>query len=121
MTPERKLWHELKKNTPQIKWNRIENFAGIGMPDVLGYNPNQHFFTVELKCTKANKINFSPHQIAWHDAHPNDTFILVKALGPCTMKLFPGTMIHGLVKEGYACGSVVPGSWSTVLESLLAC
>jgi len=121
MTPERKLWHELKKNTPGITWNRIENTAGIGLPDCLGYNTNRHFFTVELKVTKANKINFSPHQIAFHITHPNDTFILVKALGPCTMKLFPGSLIQGLVSEGYACGSVVPGPWSTVLETLLAC
>jgi Holliday junction resolvase len=121
MTPERKLWHELKRNTPQITWTRIENFAGFGTPDLLGYNTNRHFFTVELKVTKANKIRFSPHQISFHITHPNDTFILVKALGPCTMKLFPGSLIQELVKEGYACGSVVPGPWSTVLEPLLAC
>jgi len=121
MTPERKLWHELKRNTPQITWTRIENFAGFGTPDLLGYNTNRHFFTVELKVTKANKIRFSPHQISFHITHPNDTFILVKALGPCTMKLFPGSLIQELVKEGYACGSGVPGPWSTVLEPLLAC
>jgi len=33
MGPERKLYQELKKNTPGIIWNRIENLAGIGMPD----------------------------------------------------------------------------------------
>ena len=120
MTPERKLWHELKKNTPQIKWNRIENFAGIGMPDCLGYNTSGHFFTVELKCTKANKINFSPHQIAWHDAHPNDTFILVKALGPCTMKLVPGSLVQELFRDGFAC-SVDHDTWITVLARLSAC
>ena len=121
MTPERKLWHELKRNTPQITWTRLENFAGFGTPDLLGYNNSGHFFTVELKITKANKIRFSPHQISFHITHPKNTFILVKALGPCTMKLFPGSLIQELVKEGYACGSGVPGPWSTVLEPLLAC
>ena len=118
---ESKFYNELKRNTPQITWTRLENFAGVGTPDLLGYANSGHFFTVELKVTKANKIRFSPHQISFHITHPKNTFILVKALGPCTMKLFPGTMIHGLVKEGYACGSVVPGSWSTVLETLLTC
>ena len=121
LKPERQLYHDLKKNTPGISWNRIENLAGIGMPDCLGYNDNRHFFTVELKVTKANKIRFSPHQISFHITHSQNTFILVKALGPCTMKLFPGSLIQELVKEGYACGSGVPGPWSTVLEPLLAC
>ena len=121
MTPERKLWYDLKKNTPQIKWTRLESSASLGLPDVLGYNPNQHFFTTELKCTKANKVRFSPHQIAFHVEHPHNSFILVKALGPCTLKLFPGSMIHDVLREGYACSSIEPGSWSTVLETLLAC
>ena len=121
MTPERKLWHELKRNTPQITWTRLENFAGFGTPDLLGYNNSGHFFTVELKITKANKIRFSPHQISFHITHSQNTFILVKALGPCTMKLFPGSMIQELVSDGFACGSGVQGPWSTVLEPLLAC
>jgi len=121
MTPERKLWYDLKKNSPQIKWTRLESSASLGLPDLLGYNTNQHFFTVELKCTKANKVRFSPHQIAFHVEHPNNSFILVKALGPCTLKLFPGSMVHDIVTEGYACSSIAPGSWSTVLETLLAC
>ena len=121
MGPERKLYQELKKNTPGIIWNRIENLAGIGMPDCLGYNTNRHFFTVELKVTKSNKIRFSPHQISFHTSHPNDTFILAKHLGQGAMILVPGSMIQELLKEGFACSSIARGSWSTVLETLLAC
>ena len=116
MTPERKLWHELKRNTPQITWTRLENFAGVGTPDLLGYANSGHFFTVELKVTKANKIRFSPHQISFHITHPKNTFILVKALGPCTLKLFPGSMIQELVSKGFACESGVQGPWSTVVD-----
>ena len=121
MGPERKLYQELKKNTPGIMWNRIENLAGIGMPDCLGYNTNKHFFTVELKVTKSNKIRFSPHQIAFHTTHPNDTFILAKHHGQGTIKLVPGSKIQELLREGFACSSVARGSWATVLETLLAC
>ena len=66
MKPERKLWHELKKSTPQISWTRIENSGSFGTPDLLGYNTRSVFFTVELKATKTNKVRFSPHQFAFH-------------------------------------------------------
>ena len=100
MKPERKLWLDLKKNTPTICWNRIENLAVPGLPDVLGYNKYQHFFTVELKVTRSNKVRFSPHQIAFHVHHPKNTFILVKSLDTRDWKLFEGKNIRELA----ACG-----------------
>ena len=66
MGPEQKLYRKLKDKTPKIIWNRVENISVVGMPDLLGYNTNYHFFTVELKVTKGKKIKFSPHQIAFH-------------------------------------------------------
>jgi len=101
MSPERKLYQDLKKNTHGIIWNRIENLSLLGMPDVLGYTSSGHFFTVELKVAKGNKVKFSPHQIAFHKSHPKNTFILVRALGPCSLKLVPGAAIHGLVDKGH--------------------
>ena len=100
MGPERKLYQKLRKSLPQISWIRLENNSLHGTPDLLGYNTSGHFFTVELKVTKSNKIKFSPHQIAFHVKHPRNSFILVEHLGSGTVKLFPGSMIHELV----ACG-----------------
>ena len=103
MGEEQKLYKKLKEFTPQIIWNRIENLSLPGMPDVLGYNKSGTFFTVELKVTKGIKIRFSPHQIAWHVQHPNNTFILVAALGPRAVdryQMFRGSRIMELV----ACG-----------------
>ena len=97
---ETKFWHEIKKNTPQISWTRIENTSLLGTPDLLGYNANSHFFTVELKVTSSNKIKFSPHQIAFHVKHPNNTFIMVKHLASRDVKLYEGRDIMKLV----ACG-----------------
>ena len=100
---EQKLYKKLKEFTPQISWNRIENLSVPGMPDLLGYNNNRHFFTVELKVTKGKKIRFSPHQIAFHKTHPDNTFILVQALGPRAVnryQMFRGSRIMELV----ACG-----------------
>ena len=103
MGAEQKLYKKLKEFTPQIIWNRIENLSVPGMPDLLGYNNNRHFFTVELKVTKGKKIRFSPHQIAWHVTHPNNTFILVQALGPRAVnryQMFRGSRIMELVASG---------------------
>ena len=101
MGPERKLWYELKRNTPQITWTRIENTSLLGTPDLLGYNASGRFFTVELKTTRANKIKFSPHQISFHIRHPKNTFILVKSLGQSDLKLFHGAQIRQLAACGF--------------------
>ena len=97
---ETKFWHEIKKSTPEISWTRVENSSALGTPDLLGYNTNSHFFTVELKVTTGNKIRFSPHQIAFHVRHPNNTFIMVKHLASRDVKLYEGSKIEQLV----ACG-----------------
>jgi len=101
MGPEAKLYKKLKQKTPRIIWNRIENLSLLGMPDLLGYNGYGHFFTVELKVTSGNKIKFSPHQIAWHVAHPQNTFIIAEALGPRSVKLFRGSRIRELAACGF--------------------
>ena len=100
MGPEAKLYKKIKKSIPQISWIRLENNTLLGTPDLLGYNNSGVFFTVELKVTKGNKVRFSPHQIAFHVKHPHNTFILVEALGPGTVKLFRGSQILELE----ACG-----------------
>jgi hypothetical protein len=100
MGPERKLYQKLKKNITTISWIRLENISLSGTPDLLGYNTNGHFFTVELKVTKSNKVRFSPHQIAFHVRHPNNSFICIEALGSGCLKLFEGSRIQELV----ACG-----------------
>ena len=103
MGAEAKLYKKLKAFTPQIIWNRIENLSLLGMPDLLGYNNCGTFFTVELKVTKGRKIRFSPHQIAWHVQHPDNTFILVEALGPRAVnrfQMFRGSRIRELVTSG---------------------
>ena len=101
MGPEVKLYKKLKKATPPIIWTRIENLSLLGCPDLLGYNTSGHFFTVELKVTKGNKLKFSPHQIAFHVAHPHNTFILAEALGPRSVKLFRGSRIRELAACGF--------------------
>ena len=44
LKPERKFWLEVKKNTPEITWTRLENLALPGVPDLLGYNKTPTLF-----------------------------------------------------------------------------
>ena len=100
MKPEQKFYEKIKKSIPQISWIRLENNSLLGTPDLLAYNTSGHFFTVELKVTKGNKVRFSPHQIAFHVKHPNNTFIMLEHLGSGAVKLYRGSRIEELV----ACG-----------------
>ena len=111
MKPERKFWHEIKtfitKNNCKLSFTRLENSASWGTPDLLGYNSNGVFFTVELKVAKSNKVIFSPHQIAFHVKHPTNTWILAATLDPRSNKLYeyflvPGSEIRALAACGLA-------------------
>ena len=115
MGPEAKFYREIKKNIPNISWIRLENLSLSGTPDLLGYNNSGHFFTVELKVTKGNKIKFSPHQIAFHVRHPNNSFILVKALGPLPMKTFSWSLYRGTrIRELVTLGLKLPACCSSL-------
>ena len=100
MAPERKLYKKIKKLLSDISWIRLENNSLLGTPDLLACNTSGHFFTVELKVTKSNKVRLSPHQISFHVKHPKNTFILVEHLGSGDVKLFRGSQVLDLA----ACG-----------------
>ena len=124
MKPEKKFWYEIKafnlKNNCELSFTRVENTASWGTPDILGYNLSGNFFTIELKVTKTNKVRLSPHQIAFHVKHPNNTFILVKALSLNSIKLYEGRYIKDLDACGLkleACASQLEACFSK-LESL---
>ena len=112
MGPEAKFYQQIKRNFKEFSLIRIENSSLLGTPDLLVYNTSGHFCTIELKVTKSKKIRFSPHQIAFHTRHPDNTFIMTKALGPLSSKTSPismyrGSRIRELVTSGLsldACG-----------------
>ena len=123
MNPEKKFWYEIKafnlKNNCELSFTRVENTASWGTPDILGYNRNRHFFTVELKVTKTNKVRLSPHQIAFHVKHPENTFIMVKHLASRDVKLYEGKDIMELVACGLkleACCLGLEASYSFLSE-----
>ena len=101
MGPEAKFYQKLKKNFKSISLIRLENNSLLGTPDILACNTSGHFFTIELKVTKGNKIKFSPHQLAFHVKHPKNTFICIQHLGQGTVKLFRGSRILELEACGF--------------------
>ena len=101
MGPEAKLYKKLKRKLPEISWIRLENNSLLGTPDILACNTSGHFFTLELKVTRGNKVRFSPHQIAFHVKHPNNTYICIQHLGQGTVKLFRGSRILELEACGF--------------------
>jgi hypothetical protein len=123
LKPEAKLYAKVKKIIKDISWIRLENNSLLGTPDLLGYNNSGHFFTVELKVCKGNKIRFSPHQIAFHVRHPHNTFIMVETLGPRSEKLihmYSGSRIMeleacGLKLDPLCLGLEACGLWLTKL------
>jgi hypothetical protein len=97
---EKDLWRELKRYKSKINWTRLENR-----------------FLVELKLTSANKIRFSPHQIAFFVRHPKNSFVLVAGSpDPKLVRLYPGSRILELVASGLkleplACGLAECVGW----------
>ena len=105
MGPEAKFYQQIKRNFKSLSLIRIENSSLLGTPDLLVYNTSGNFCTIELKVTKSKKLRFSPHQIAFHKRHPKNTFIMVKALGPCTPKTSSISLYRGSrISELAACG-----------------
>jgi len=100
LKPETKFYAKVKKYFKEFSLIRLENLSLPGTPDLLVYNNFGHFFTIELKVTKTNKVRFSPHQIAFHVKHPDNTFILVLDARDKNEKLYEGKRIRELV----ACG-----------------
>ena len=118
---EKDLWRKVKNEITTISWIRIENWALLGTPDLLGYSPNGNFFTLELKFTKSRKVQISPHQVSFHVKHKTNTFVLVACdpkLG--SYRLYPGHRILELVDSGLTLEPLCAG-WDACrlkLESL---
>jgi len=117
--PETKFYAQVKRNFKEFSLIRLENLSVPGTPDLLVYNNNCHFFTVELKVTKTNKVTFSPHQIAFHVKHPLETFILVLDARDRLPKLYEGSRIRELDACGLKLDPRTQG-WSNCSEFLSA-
>lgn len=62
MTPAQKLSRRLQKYAPSVHWQRIENSAGVGCPDLNGCWKGKELW-FELKVGKDKE---RPSQNVWH-------------------------------------------------------
>lgn len=114
--PESIFWKEVKSKLKDFSLTRLESWASAGVPDVLAYNNNGTFFTIELKVTTGKKIRFSPHQISFHMRHPTNTFVLAKVLGQRAIKLYAGAQVETLSSLGHEPVAPIAESWTAVLS-----
>ena len=127
MKKESDLWKITKKNTPKIRWTRIESWASFGVPDILGYHDSCGFFMCELKLAHKPKIAFSPHQILFHQVHQKRNFILLglscgAPRGPRKaneFKLYSSSSILGLLTDHRETPALAT-DWPAIQACLLA-
>jgi len=122
MKKESDLWKLLKKNTPEIRWTRLESWASFGTPDLLGYHDTCGFFMVELKLIHDNKIRFSPHQILFHSTMTKRNFILVGQSpkgSPRSIKLYGSSSILGLLEDQREVTPVAQDDWAHINRLLI--
>ena len=126
--PEKLFWQQVRKNLTAFSWIRLESRVNHGIPDVLGTTEEGIYFTVELKVSKSNKVNMSPHQIAYHEERKNaPAFILVKSLLESSPKkygvyLYTSDQARELAVRGLSLPAVYrssPAQWPLVQEQLL--
>ena len=119
MKKESDLWKLLKKNTPEIRWTRLESWAAPGVPDVIGYHDSCGLFMVELKIARGPKVVFSPHQILWHNTHTKRNFILIEEPLARSIKLYQSSTVNGLLTDHRETPCVAMDDWDHIQRLLL--
>ena len=119
---ESNFYKQLRINTPEVLWTRIENRHGGGIPDLNGLYDGRDFW-VELKITTTNKVRLSPTQISWHynrGLYGGRSFILVKNTKTKEIKLFNNTDVRKLSLEGFQSNSLIilraPYDWKLLVR-----
>jgi len=119
---ESNFYKQLRINTPEVLWTRIENRHGGGIPDLNGLYDGRDFW-VELKITTTNKVRLSPTQISWHynrGLYDGRSFILVKNTKTKEIKLFNNTNVRKLALEGFQSNSLItlkaPYDWLSLVR-----
>ena len=131
MKSESKFWQEVKaKLGPHFVLTRTDLVSISGWPDVVLYNKNGTFLTIELKVAQSNSVRLSAHQIGFHILHPKNTFILVKPLAASLSKLsdeklsepylYKGSSVQELVARGVKLAPFITG-WPIIIDYFESC
>ena len=125
--PEKLFWQQVRRNLTEFSWIRLESRVNHGIPDVLGTTKEGIYFTVELKVTKSNRVNLSPHQIAYHEERKKSpAFILVKRVLESSPRkydiyIYSSDQVRDLSEQGLSLSPLSlssPVNWAFVQEHL---
>jgi len=116
---EAKLWKKVSKNTPKIKWSRIESWSSYGIPDLLGYHDSCGFFMCELKIARSSKLSFSPHQILFHTTRKNRNFIIAQEPRSGSIKLYGSSALQGLLTDHRETPCLALDDWDHIERLLI--
>lgn len=125
--PEKLFWQQVRRILTEFSWIRLESRVNHGIPDVLGTTKEGIYFTVELKVTKSNRVNLSPHQIAYHEERKNSpAFILVKRVlegspRKSDIYIYSSDQVRDLSEQGLSLSPLslsAPVNWSFVQSHL---
>ena len=119
MNPETKLWKKVSKNTPKIKWSRIESWSSYGIPDLLGYHDSCGFFMCELKIARAPKLSFSPHQKMFHLTRSKRNFIIAQEPRSGSIKLYGSSALQGLLTDHRETPCLALDDWEHIQRVLI--
>mgnify|MGYP003658998198 FL=1 len=129
MAKEKNLWLLLRKNLPQIHFQRIETgITGSGVPDVNGCAKGKEFW-IELKeIHSGNALTLRPMQISWlakRALHGGQVFVMARKNNEIKLYHIDGlTGIKELVKKGYKSDALlvlnIPYDWDTLATALLS-
>jgi hypothetical protein len=95
----------LKATQREILPTRIETAAAPGVPDVMLCDEQGRIHLIELKCTAANAVRLSPHQVSFLIRHEHaSVWIAVKRDGAKgkTLFLFDGSDAIAVAERGIA-------------------
>ena len=123
MTEQAHVWTPLKKNSPpSVHWQRIENTAGTGAPDLTGAHDGVEVW-IENKIYDGNKLHFRPTQPGWLFKHRRTgARVFVLARKKKTFYLYDAARVFQLVAEGIKTPAIVtlepPWDWSALLAAI---
>jgi Holliday junction resolvase len=113
----------LKATQREILPTRIETAAAPGVPDVMLCDEQGRIHLIELKCTAANAVRLSPHQVSFLIRHEHaSVWIAVKRDGAKgkTLFLFDGSDAIAVAERGIAGAEGAefryPVIWNDVFE-----
>ena len=113
----------LKATSREILPTRIETAAAPGVPDVMLCDERGCIHLIELKCTGANAVRLSPHQVSFMIRHEHaSVWIAVKRDGAKGKSrfLFPGSDAIAVAERGIAGAAArefrYPVIWNDVFQ-----